>query len=79
MVSKLAKNNNLIIIMIVLALLLACSILMADSAAAATGTIFDTGSDGLYVRSGPGSNYGAIDYLWDGDQDRLRLFCLCQS
>jgi len=61
-------SKNLIIIVLTIVLLLSCSFLIADKAdAATTGVVFGTGSDGLYVRSGPGSTYSVINAIWDGD------------
>ena len=56
-------------ISLVLFLLIACSFIAAQDASAATvGVVYGTGSDGLNVRSGPGSGYSIIDALWDGDE-----------
>ena len=63
------KGKNLILIVLMLAILLACSILAADNASAATiGVVHDTGSDGLFVRSGPGSSYSVIHAIYDGNE-----------
>ena len=63
------KCKNLILIVLMLAVLLACSVLVADNASAATiGVVHNTGGDGLYVRSGPGSTYGIIHAIYDGNE-----------
>lgn len=62
-------NKNFILILLALFILLACSFITAENASAATiGVVYGTEGDGLYVRSGPGSSYGAIDAIWDGDE-----------
>ena len=63
------KCKNLIIIALILVILLAGSVLVADNASAATiGVVHDTGSDGLFVRSGPGSTYSIIHAIYDGNE-----------
>lgn len=61
-------NKKLIVLFAIVLAIFALSSLVVDNAyASSVGIVYGTGSDGLNVRSGPGSNYGVIDALWDGD------------
>lgn len=39
----------------------------SSGGSSSTGTVYNTGGVGLYVRSGPGKNYSIIGSLWDGN------------
>ena len=61
-------NKKLIFTVAIVLLCLTLSVVGAANVyASSVGTVYGTGSDGLNVRSGPGSNYSVIDALWDGD------------
>ena len=61
-------NKKLIFVVAIVLICLALSLISADNVfASSEGEVYGTGSDGLNVRSGPGSNYSVIDSLWDGD------------
>lgn len=67
MVDKALHNKNLILIVFVLALALFFSIIIADTASAATtGTVYGT-TNGVNIRSGPGTNYERIHGADEGD------------
>lgn len=65
---KVLHSKNLIVFILTLVLIVVGFALAMDVAdAATTGKVYNTGADGLNVRSGPGTNYPIIYGLSDGN------------